>query len=472
MMNTNKFKIAILALTTTLFLASCSADKNIAKTDLKLPDSYREKITVTGDSIQLPWKTFFKDALLVSLIDKALVQNNEVSTALKNMEQLDLVYKQAKLSLLPTLNFNASATRTYSSENSLSGLQTQQYLGTKYLDDYNANLQLSWEADIWGKASKQKAAAKADYFAQKENLSALKTRIIAQVAQAYYTLISLDEQLKIAQQNSELNQNSLKMMRLQFDAGQINSLAVSQMEAQLKTAELVVATTQQSIAIQENALSILAGEYPTKIQRGSNLENDLSDNNLQAGIPAQLLSHRPDLKAAEYAVKVANAKTGLSKVAMYPSFSLSPQIGVNSYKFNNWFDLPGSLAKTLAVNLTQPLFQKKALKTAYKTAVIEQDKAVINFKQLMLVAVGEVSDAMVQRKAADERLKLIQSKSSSLDKAVLDASKLYTNGMATYLEVISVQNNKLQNDLEANTIKLDKLMATINLYKALGGGVE
>lgn len=471
-MNTNKFKIAILALTTTLFLSSCSADKNIAKTDLKLPDSYREKITVTGDSIQLPWKTFFKDAQLVSLIDKALVQNNEVSTALKNMEQLDLVYKQAKLSLLPTLNFNASATRTYSSENSLSGLQTQQYLGTKYLDDYNANLQLSWEADIWGKASKQKAAAKADYFAQKENLSALKTRIIAQVAQAYYTLISLDEQLKIAQKNSELNQNSLKMMRLQFDAGQINSLAVSQMEAQLKTAELVVATTQQSIAVQENALSILAGEYPNNIERNSNLENDLSDNNLQAGIPAQLLSHRPDLKAAEYAVKVANAKTGLSKVAMYPSFSLSPQIGVNSYKFNNWFDLPGSLAKTLAVNLTQPLFQKKALKTAYKTAVIEQDKAVINFKQLMLVAVGEVSDAMVQRKAADERLKLIQSKSSSLDKAVLDASKLYTNGMATYLEVISVQNNKLQNDLEANTIKLDKLMATINLYKALGGGVE
>lgn len=471
-MNTNKFKIAILALTTTLFLASCSADKNIAKTDLKLPDSYREKITVTGDSIQLPWKTFFKDAQLVSLIDKALVQNNEVSTALKNMEQLDLVYKQAKLSLLPTLNFNASANRNYPSENSLSGLQTQQFLGTKYLDDYNANLQLSWEVDIWGKASKQKAAAKADYFAQKENLSALKTRIIAQVAQAYYTLISLDEQLKIAQQNSELNQNSLKMMRLQFDAGQINSLAVSQMEAQLKTAELVVATTQQSIAIQENALSILAGEYPTKIQRGSTLENDLSDTNLQAGIPAQLLSHRPDLKAAEFAVKVANAKTGLSKVAMYPSFSLSPQIGVNSYKFNNWFDLPGSLAKTLAVNLTQPLFQKKALKTAYKTAVIEQEKAVINFKQTVLVAVGEVSDAMVQRKAADERLKLIQSKTSSLDKATIDATKLYNNGMATYLEVITIQSNKLQNDLEANTIKLDKLIATINLYKALGGGVE
>jgi len=472
MMNTNKFKIAILAITTATFLLSCSADKNITKTDLKLPDSYREKITLIGDSIQLPWKTFFKDAQLVSLIDKALIQNNEVATALKNIEQLDLVYKQAKLSLLPTLNFNTGVTRTFSSENSLSGLQIQQYLGTKYLDDYNANLQLSWEADIWGKASKQKAAARADYFAQKENLSALKTRIIAQVAQAYYNLLSLDEQLKIAKENVELNEKSLKMMRLQFDAGQINSLAISQMEAQLKTAELVIELTKQNIAIQENALSILAGEYPKNIERGSHLENDLSDNNLQAGIPAQLLSHRPDVKAAEYAVKVANAKAGLSRVAMYPSFSLSPQIGVNSYKFNNWFDLPGSLAKTLAVNLTQPLFQKKALKTAYKTAVIEQEKAVINFKQSVLVAVGEVSDAMIQRKAADERLKLIQSKSASLDKATNDATKLYNNGMATYLEVITVQSNKLQNDLEAIAIKLEKLTATINLYKSLGGGVE
>ncbi|GEJ44906.1 RND transporter [Chryseobacterium sp. ON_d1] len=453
-------------------LVSCAVGKKYTRTDLQIPETYKESVQVTGDTVVLPWKTFFKDPKLIGLIDKALSRNNEVNVALKNIEQLDLAYKQAKLSLMPTLDLTAGANRSWASTNTLNGSLNEQFVGTKYMDDFSAALRLSWEIDIWGKAKMQKESAAAEYFGQKENLNAIKSRIVVQVAQAYYNLISLDEQLKIAEQNIELSDNTLKMMNLQFKAGQINSLAVQQSEAQKKTAELLIPLAKQNIAVQENALSILCGEYPAKIEREGNLKTMIPENKLSEGLPAQLLSRRPDLKMAEFNVISLNSKTGLAKAAMYPSISLSPQIGLNSNKFNSWFDIPGSITKAIAANLAAPVFQKKQLKTAYETALIEQEKAAINFKQSVMTAVGEVSDAMAKSKGSSERLELLEQRTAILDKGINDALKLYKSGMATYLEVITAQNNKLQNDLEAINVTLERLNAEVDLYRALGGGVE
>ncbi|WP_442587716.1 efflux transporter outer membrane subunit [Pedobacter sp. AW31-3R] len=459
-------------LVVSLSLSSCVLSKKYAREDMGAPEKYRTALALTADTVQLPWKTFFKDPQLTALIEKALEKNNEVAIALKNMEQLDLAVKQAKLGLLPTLNLAAGASRSWQSKNSLNGTLSEQFIGTAYMDDYNAAFQLSWEADIWGKAKMQKNVARADYFAQQENLTALKTRIISQVAQAYYNLISLDEQLKIAEKNTALSDSTLRMIQLQYHAGQINSLAVSQAEAQKKTAQLLVPLAQQNIAVQENALSILCGSFPDHVARTGSLASVKPEEILASGVPAQLLSRRPDLKAAEYAVISANAKTGLAKAAMYPSFTLSPQIGANSFQFDKWFDLPGSITKTIAVNLAQPLFQKRSLRTAYETAAIEQEKAVLQFRQSMMTAVAEVSDAMAKYKGTADRMVLVQEKTASLEKASSDALKLYRSGMATYLEVITAQNNRLQNDLEAISIKLESLNATTDLYRALGGGVN
>ena len=455
-----------------MILTSCVVGKKYSRTELNAPEKYREELTVTGDTILHSWKTYYKDPLLVDLIEKALVKNNEVLIAVKSMEQLDLSYKQAKLSLLPTLDFDAAATRSYLSKNSLNGSLSAQFTSKDYMDDYSANLRMSWEVDIWGKAAMQKRDAKAAYFAQKENLSALKTRIIVQVAQSYYNLLGLDEQLKIAQKNIELSDSTLQMMKLQYNSGSISSLAVNQTEAQKKTAELLVPLAKANIAVQENALQILCGEYPNTITRSGNLNVDEFAFEMPAGIPASLLSRRPDVKASEYAVMSATAKTGLAKATMYPTLSLSPSIGINSFEFDTWFNFPGSVTKNIAANLAQPIFQKKALRTAYEVAVLEQEKAVVQFKQSFIMAVGEVSDAMSQLKYADERIKLSEEKASSLEKATSDASLLYKSGMANYLEVITAQNSALQNDLDVVAIKLEKLNAAINLYRALGGGVE
>ncbi len=465
------YKIGMILLTGAV-MTSCVVGKKYSRTDLQAPEKYREEVAVTGDTVLLPWKNYYKDPLLVALIEKALVKNNEVIMAMKSMEQLDLSYKQAKLSLLPTLDFDAGASRSYPSKNSLNGSLSQQFIGKNYMDDYSANLRLSWEVDIWGKAAMQKRDAKAAYFAQKENLSALKTRIIVQVAQAYYNLLGLDEQLKIAEKNIELSNNTLNMMQLQYKSGSISSLAVNQTEAQKKTAELLVPLAKANIAVQENALQILCGEYPDKIERAGNIDAAEVSVLFAGGVPASLLSRRPDVKASEYAVMSATAKTGLAKATMYPTLSLNPSIGVNSFEFDNWFDFPGSITKTIAANLAQPIFRKKALRTAYEVAVLEQEKAVVQFKQSFITAVGEVNDAMSRLKYADERMILAKDKAASLDKATSDAGLLYKSGMANYLEVIAAQNSSLQNELDLVTIKLEKLNAAINLYRALGGGVE
>jgi multidrug efflux system outer membrane protein len=465
------YKIGI-SLFAGVLLTSCVVGKKYSRTDLNAPEKYREAITLTGDTILHPWKSYYKDPMLVSLIEKALVKNNEVLIAIKSMEQLDLTYKQAKLSLLPTLDFDAGASRSYQSKNSLNGSLSAQFTSKDYLDDYSANLRLSWEADIWGKAAMQKRDAKAGYFAQKENLSALKTRIIVQVAQSYYNLLGLDEQLKIAQKNIDLSNSTLSMMQMQYNSGLISSLALYQTEAQKKTAELLVPLAEANIAVQENALQILCGEYPDSITRSGNLDAAELNVSLSSGVPAALLSRRPDVKAAEYAVMSANAKTGLAKATMYPTLSLSPSIGINSFEFDTWFNFPGSVTKTIAANLVQPIFKKRQLRTAYEIAVLEQEKAVVQFKQSFITAVGEVSDAMSKLKNADKRMELATEKSVSLDKATHDANLLYKSGMATYLEVIVAQNSALQNDLDVVAIKLEKLNAAINLYRALGGGVE
>jgi efflux transporter, outer membrane factor (OMF) lipoprotein, NodT family len=458
---------------TSLLLSSCSVGKKYNRQELAIPENFKNsEIVLTSDTLQLSWRRFVQDPLLTSLIEKALTKNTDVHVALLNMQQLELSYKQSKKGLLPTADLSVGANRTWLSSNSLNGSLSDQFIGKPYMDDYSATFRLSWEADIWGKAKMQKEEAMANFFGQKENLSALKTRIIVQVIQSYYNLIALDEQLKIAQKNVQLSDSTLDMIRLQYNSSLVSSLAVEQAEAQKKTAELLIPLAHQNRAVEENALSILCGGFPENIERTASLDDTIVGAGLATGVPAELLSRRPDVRAAEYAVVAATSRMGLAKAAMYPTISLTPSIGTNSIQFNKWFDLPGSIVKTIAGNIAQPIFQKGALKTNYEISVIEREKIALQFKQSVMVAVSEVSDALAKIKHTEQRLQLIHAKSNTLAKATADAALLYKSGMANYLEVITAQNNALQNDLESITVKREKLNAAIDLYRALGGGTD
>lgn len=457
----------IITCLTFFLLSSCSVSPKYTRSELDIPKKYRGAIPLASDTLQVQLQSFFKDTILISLIEQSLNKNCDVATALLSLKQLEQEYKQARLSLLPSLDLSVGTSSSWPSKHSTS----YQFSGLKSTD-YSSSLGFAWEVDVWRKASLQKKGALAAFFSQKENFSALKTRIVVQVAQAYYNLVALDEQLLVAKRNVELCDSTLELILLQYGSGFANSLAVSQAKAQKYTAEILVCTTLQSIDLQESALSILCGNYPNSIARTSHLFQNVSVNSYNAGVPALLLSRRSDVRAAEYNVIYAYTKVGLAKVAMYPSFSLTSSIGTNTNLVESWFNLPGALTKSIGLNLTQPIFQRKALKTAYRVATIEQEKANIQFKQAVLTAVAEVSDALAKIHNTNNRIILLQQKREDLSNATKDALALYKNGMANYLEVIVVLNNALQCDMELINAKYDSLLASLDLYRAVGGASD
>lgn len=454
-------------------LESCKVSKNIATPTDTTPQTFRGVVEADSSSIaSLKIAEFFKDQTILQLIDTALIRNLDVQVALKNIESAELLFKQSKLGNLPIVNLQLSASSNRPSDNSLNGLSTSQFLGTKHIEDYNAVLGLSWEADIWSKIKSQKQAALATYLQTSEAKKALQTRIVANVAQGYYQLLMMDAQMGVARRNLALNDSTLSMIKLQFDAGQVTSLAIQQAEAQRLVAAGIIPQLEQAIALQENALSILTGKIPGAITRASKLEELTMPEHLSVGIPSEMVATRPDVRVAELALNVANARVGVTKANMYPSLTITATGGLNSLKASNWFTLPASLFGTVAGGIAQPLFQRKQLRTQYNLSLVDRERVVLQFRQSVLTALGEVSDELVKIDKLQEQYSFSKQRVSTLQTAVKNANLLFKNGMATYLEVITAQSNSLQSELELAAVKAAELTAAVELYRALGGGVQ
>ncbi|HWK04306.1 MAG TPA: efflux transporter outer membrane subunit [Puia sp.] len=454
-----------------LELGACKVSKDTATPQPELPGQFRNEAQADSTSVaDLPWKSFFADTTLQRLIDSAIVRNYDMQVALKNIESAQLTLKQAKLGYYPDLTLGITANRNRPADNSVNGAFVPQISGHKYVDDFNANVGLSWEADIWGKIKNQKASALAAYLQTTEAKKALQTTVVANVSDGYYNLLMLDAQLAIARKNVALNDSTLRIIRLQFDAGDVTALAVQQSEAQRLAATELVPQLEQSILLQENALSILTGSLPDKITRNATLEGTPARDTLSAGVPAVLVSRRPDVRSAELALTIANANVGITKASMYPSLVITAQGGLNTFTASNWFNIPGSLFGLVAGGITQPLFQRKKLKTQFEVAKVDREKTVIQFRQSVLVAVGEVSDALGKIVKLKEYQTVAASRTNTLEQAIVNANSLFRNGMANYLEVITAQSNVLQSELELASIQKERLSAEVELYRSLGGG--
>lgn len=454
-----------------LFLTGCKVSRDIETPKPELPEAFRNTTSVdTATIADLEWKQFFPDTNLQELIGKAITNNYDMQTALKNIEAAGLQLRQTKWGNVPQVGLNVSANTTIPAENSLNGISAKSFLKTSHIEDYNANLSLSWEADIWGKISNRKKEALAQYLKTEEARKAIQTNLVAGVAQGYYSLLMLDAQLAIAKKNLALNDNTLRIVKMQFEAGQVTSLAVQQTEAQRLRAAQIVPMLEKEVTLQENALSILTGALPSEIVRNTTLDLTTLHTNLSAGVPAAILSHRPDVKSFEYDLAAANAKVGVAKAFMYPALNITAAGGLNSFKLNNWFNMPASLFGTVAGSLTQPLLQRRQLRTQYEIAKVEREKAVIAFRQSVLIAVGEVSDALVKVDKLKQEQELAAERVANLQKATTNADMLFKSGMANYLEVITAQSNVLQSELDLAALKRDQLNAVAQLYRSLGGG--
>jgi NodT family efflux transporter outer membrane factor (OMF) lipoprotein len=470
--------LSILALVMVVGLQACKVSKDVATPATQLPTDFRGASAASGAAAgsdtasvgNLPWKSFFTDPELQRLIDSAIARNYDMQIAYQNIQSARLTLGQAKLGYLPDVTLNVAVDLTRPGSESLNGITASDFLHSKYLNDYNANLGLSWEADIWGKIKNKKSMALAQYLQTDEARKLLQTQIVSSVAEGYYNLLMLDAQLSIARANLALNDSTLRIIRLQYTAGDVTALGVQQAEAQELTAAELVPQIQQSIILQEDALSVLAGTLPDAVERHRTLDEVPVGDALSAGVPATLLARRPDVRSSELALTVANANVGLNKAALYPSIVISPEGGWDNYLLKNWFNIPGSLFAAVVGGVTQPVFQRNKLRTAYKISEVDREKTVIQFKQTVLTAVGEVSDALGTISKLKEQRVVVANRVDTLQQAITNANSLFANGLATYLEVITAQSNVLQSQLELASIKKGQLSAEVELYRSLGGG--
>lgn len=338
------------------------------------------------------------------------------------------------------------------------------------MEDYTTSLSFSWEADIWGKIKGRKEQALVEYLKTQEAAKAVKTQVVSAVVQGYYNLLMLDTQLEITKSNLAYADNTLKFLTKQQELGLTTALAVQQQEIVKDQILKSIPAIESSVTTQENALSLLTGSMPGKIERSASLNNVQSPDQMAAGIPSELLSYRPDIKTAEFEVRKSAAAIHVAKMSMYPSLNITAQGGVNAFQISKWFSVPGSLFGMVAGAVAQPILNGKQLKTQYEQSKVLADQAEINFKQSVLKAVGEVSDALVQIQKLEEQQKIAEGLAVKSGEAVKKADLLFKYNSATYVEVIIAQTNKLQAELELASLKTQRLNAITALYRSVGGG--
>jgi len=297
----------------------------------------------------------------------------------------------------------------------------------------------------------------------------LRVQLIAQTAQAYYNLLSLDQQLRITQQVEKSMQETLDILKVQFGVGEVSSLGVKQSEAQLSETRALIPEIQASIKAQENALRTLAGNYPAAVDRAESLSEAAFTSSLGAGVPADVLTNRPDVKQQELLLQAASARVGIAKANFYPSLKITAQGGLNAVKASNWFSIPASLFGTAAAGLTQPIFNKRAIQSSYEQALHQREAAVHTFRKSVLSAVEEVSTSMSNVDQIKKQIIEVNNRKSAMDKAINDAQILYKYGEANYLEVLTVQQNYFQTELTHTLTVQKEINAYIALYKSLGG---
>ncbi|SHL16422.1 efflux transporter, outer membrane factor (OMF) lipoprotein, NodT family [Chitinophaga jiangningensis] len=451
-------------------LAACRVGRNYERPPMPLPAQFNGAAPSDSSIAGMEWKKFFTDPTLQQLIDKAVSGNLDLQIAVKRVDAAQEYLKQVKVGWLPSFNGQVSAATNFPSKNSLNGMNMSQFGMGDHIEDYNVGISMSWEIDVWGKIRRQKEAALASYLQSYEGAHAVQTSVVAAVANSYFNLLMLDQQLDIARKNVALTDTIVKVIRLQKAAGEVTELAIQQAISQQQTAELLVPALEQGITIQENALRILTGELPGEVSRSSRLRDFSVPAALPAGIPAEMISRRPDVRASEMGLVAANAKVGVAQASMYPSLNITASGGLNSFKASNWFTMPASLFGTVAGSLAQPIFQKRALKTQLEVARINREQAVLEFRQSALNAIGEVSDALVKLDKLKTRQEIVARQVSTTQLAIQQAQLLFRSGMANYLEVITAQSKALESELNQANIDRERLSAMVDLYRSLGGG--
>lgn len=453
-----------------MLLASCLATKSYKKPEVKTENLYPfEQVQLDSTTLaDMPWQKVFKDPHLRDLIDEALENNLELRDAIQQIRVAEANFYEGKMSMLPDLSLNGSASYNEPSDNSSNFGGGFSSTSIPASERYAVSLSSSWELDVWGKLTSAKQASYAALLQTEATRRAVQTTLIANVASAYYRLLALDRQLEITKQTVENRRQDVKTIQSLKQSGVVTGVSVQQSIANQYAAEVTVPELQQQITEQEHALSILLGRAPGSIER-SNLAQQEPIDSLATGVPAQLLRNRPDIIAAEQNFRSAFALTNNARAYFYPSFTLTAEGGYQSLQTEDLFK-PGSIFYNIIGGLTQPIFNRGQNKARLKRRKARQQQAKLQLRSTVLDASREVSDALSQYQHADQKLELRRQQLDALENAVEYSRELLQYGEANYTEVLTAQQNYLSAQLSNVADRLQQLTAGVDLYRALGGG--
>lgn len=437
-------------------MTSCGIYKPYTRPEVNTDDLYGT--VETPDSLtlgDLSWEEMFSDPFLKTLIHQGLENNTDLQSAQWRIVEAEATLKSARLAYLPSFNF--------APQGSLSSFD-----GAKATKIYNIPVTASWQIDIFNGLTNAKRKSKALYAQSKEYKQAVKTQLVANVANLYYTLLMLDSQYEVTLETAEKWRESVRTMRAMKEAGMANEAAVSQYEGNCFSIEASLHDIQYQIRQTENSLCSILAEAPHPIERGR-LTVQVLPEELTVGVPLQMLTNRPDIRSAEYSLMQAYYATASARSALYPSITLSGSFGWTNSSGISIVN-PGKILWNAAASLLQPIFNANANRARVKIAKAQQEEAKLSFQQALLNAGAEVNNALTQCQSARSKTDLRNQQIESLQRAVESTELLMQHGSTTYLEVLTAQQSLLAAQLSQIGDQFDEIQGVVNLYQALGGG--
>ncbi|OGX89326.1 efflux transporter outer membrane subunit [Hymenobacter coccineus] len=428
-----------------------------------------------------PWRRFFQDPALAGLIDTALQQNLDLRVAVQRVEVFQAQYLARRGALLPTVTAGGTAGLDRYGRYTLNGVGNYDtnFSGNTVGDrripgpitpDLFVGLRSSWEIDVWGKLRSRRKAAYLRVLSSEQGRNLVVTNVVADVARAYYELLTLDNQLATLLRNARFQQQGLELIRIQKEAGRVTELAVQQFAAQALRTESLSYETRQRITETETSLNQLLGRYPQPIRRGPALPNQQGlPTRLGAGLPATALLRRPDVRQAELELQASAAEISAARAAFLPSLTLTPYVGLNAFRASLLLD-PSSVVFGAVGGLAGPILNRAQIRADYRQAIAENYQGYYRYQQTLQAGFREVVVGLQGLENYRAVVDLRGREVAQLQSALATANDLFVAGYASYLEVITAQRSVLEAELSLADARQAQLLQSVNLYRALGGG--
>lgn len=444
-------------------VAACSVGPDYERPGIETPDAWQYSFEEMADVANTAWWSGFNDPVLDQLVAQALESNLDVRIAAARIEQFAARLNIARSDYYPQIGYGASASRQGIKE-----AAAVPGFSDTISDNYQATLNVGWELDIWGRVRRSSEAARAELFASEEVRRTVILSLVSTVASSYVGLRALDQQLEIAVQTRKTRLEALELFELQFAGGVIGELQLAQVRSEYESAAAAVPALERDIAQLENSISVLLGRNPGPVPRGLGI-NEFALSQVPAEVPSELLMRRPDIRQAEQQLIAANARIGVARAAYFPSISLTGLSGFVSGDLASWFK-QDSRVWGAGGDMLGPVFAGGRIKGNVAQAQATRKETVYNYQQVILVALREVEDALVQIVKYREQLASEQRRVDALVNYARLAKIRYDNGYTSYIEVLDAQRSLFSAQLNFVTIQNGVYIGLINSYKAMGGG--